>query len=589
MCLKVSTDNQTEQSNETGATSSGPTFSRRAFLGAGGSLAAAATVPSVNGSTTSPTTDTPEPTDDPDAADRTAINRLGVPDRTEIDHIEARDVKQVREAFEEADTEYVGPADLGIQPDSIQPIGEKVKRAAENERVLRLPPGDYLIRNRLTITASNWGIVGTGQRPEDVRIHGEGETILINQRSGENVRMENFAMQNGPERGVGMVLIAERNLRVKNVHHRGLSHREGRDGNSEQYNHQVVSLTIQITDPDGIGVVENFVKLSPTEVGGHAQNDSAFGSWGLHEGTVYVRDSKLANGGGDGSTYVSRAPGGWRFTRCRITNTHMSAFRVGGPKDWVVSCTVSISFSESQQINSLDSSPPGMNGIVWETANSPVDSAIGLAGGLVDGCKIVMHDLGDDGSRGAVCVSGSHGGVVVRNTDIINHTYRPSINLDGPGTHGIGTGAMPETPHTIWLENITISGSGSGVAIDNDGRDVNGFNVCIENGNEAQGLPQSALGCAPNNPAPTSRPGYVSVLLRKVDPSTLPSGNGAPPAPSVPGSAGSSTTHGTGGSGAIAEAAAQLLVVLVLLVIGIGVFTLAATAGIAWSLKWIVE
>ncbi len=408
----------------------------------------------------------------------------------DLDHIEERDVRQVRNRLD--DIKVVdGVADLGLDTTGQQPVDEKIRAAAERGEIVTIPPGDYLFSSTVSTSASGWGIVGTGETPRDVRLHGEGNMVLVEQRGGADVRIANLAMVNGtsgevatnpyngrgPPRGSGLKLILADGLDVQNIEHIGVSPREGVSGDHEEFNHQTGSLTIQITNHDGVGVVDGFRKTSPTEISGHAENDAAFNSWGQHEGTCYVRNSTVHNGGGDGCTYVSRCPGAWRFTNCAFKYHTMSGIRAGGGDSWARRCTIVLDVTETRARNNiLDDLNPGSNGIVWESASSVAPGGRNEAGGLIDGCEIVMRAV--NGSRGGIVVDGSNGGLVIRNTRIVNHTDQPSINVEAPGSSHMNDFEIPDGPLPVYLRNVTLTGRGSGPAINGE-RGVVGTNVTV--------------------------------------------------------------------------------------------------------------
>lgn len=563
---------QTERSDQTSQAG----VSRRAFLGAGatilgGTLAASAPVPAAA------------------ALQGAPENRALAP--ADLDRIEHRDVTHVEQRVPDphSDSERVvnGVEDLGLDPTAQDNAQGAIQRAAARGDVVELPPGDYMLNSTVTTQSSGWGIVGTGEQPEDVRLHGRGALQLIEQRGGSDVRLENFAMVNGTDgevatdlhdgrggpRGVGLKLLVEDGLLVRDVHHIGVSPREGNDGNHEDFDHQKASLTIQITDPDGVGLVQRFQKTSPTEVSGHAENDAVFNSWQQHRGTCYVQDSLINNAGGDGATYVARSPGNWRFVRCAFQNNYANTLRLAGAGSWAKSCTI-LCDSDADDVNNLlfpDVAP--MNPIVWESGSSRVAPG-GQSGGLVIGCRIIMRSV--PRSAGAISVDGSHGGVAIVDTEIINDTDQPCIAAGTADGSFMNNHQRPDLPHALYLEGLQLTGSGSGAAILINGRpQTTGQQVCVQHPGAVTGLPDAALGCTgsdggdPGSAAPELFPRLVT------DPDAT---TGTGPAPDVPG-------VGGGLTGALAAAHRYMTMVIVVVIAGLLAAALAsiATAWLVWE------
>ena len=494
-----------------------------------------------------------------------------------LDAEETEHYRALESRIEANTQETVTLAELGGAPNSMVPIDGQIQQAARNGQVVDLPPGEYVLNDTVSTAASGWGIRGTGDSPRDVVIRGSGKMLLVDQRGGENVIIENLTMDNGSsgDAGVGMRFNVTRSLRIRNVHHIGLSPRQGSNGTRQQYDHQESSLTVNVHSPDGVAVIENFVKRSPTEIGGHRQNDATFASWSQHRGLVYVRNSEVQNAGGDGATYISRTNGGWRFSGCLFQNCHANSLRLGGGRSWARNCTIAVDIITSRQVNQVKASgKAAMNPIVWEGGTSRHFRAQNSVGGLVDGCRIVMHNV--EGCRGGITVDGSHGGVVIRNTTIVNHTDAPCINLEASDGSHMNNNLAPPRPHPCWIENVLIDGTGSGVAID-DNRNSSGANVCIRNGMEVRGFPESALGCASDG-GNVQPPAHVANLISGLGGPHAVNASGAPAA-TLP------AARGPSASGTIAAAVGNFVSSVATLFIYGLLFVFAGIGGLIWLFK----
>jgi hypothetical protein len=448
------------------------------------------------------------------------------PDPTELDHLEARHIQSIRRNLPEPSADRAdvvrGVADLGLDPTGQDPVDGEIQAAADRGDLVTLPPGDYLFASTVTTSADGWGIAGQGDAVQDVRLHSRGNREIIDTSGGRNLRFANFALVNGRNgevgttlhdrrggpRGCGINVTVEDGAEFRNIHHIGVTPREGLTGDNEQFNDQTGSLIINVTDPDGAAVVENVRIASPTEVSGHAENDGLLQSWSQHRGIVYVRGSLIANGGGDGATYLSRTAGGWRFTDCTFRQNYASSLRLGGGVSWVRRCTILVDGTNDTTNNILAElqrigNKPKQHPIVWESSSSMTDAASGRAGGLVDGCEILMRSV--HGSRGGIAVDGSAGGLVVRNTRVENHTDEPCLSVDAPGSSFMNDYETPAGPHSVFLKNLELVGSGSGAAITAEGRRVvgRGVSISMPNGGDVEGATLEGR----------ERPGFVGDLL----------------------------------------------------------------------------
>lgn len=417
-----------------------------------------------------------------------------------LDHYEMRSVHQVVDVQVAHDLEPQPATDLDLDRTHNLHPEEPVYQLDPGESVdlsdnttHELQPGTYVIPVTLTGEVRNWTLRGTGESPTDVRLVTRGRSRpLCNIRGGENIRIENLSMHNGTngEIGVGMTFNIEDGLVIRNVHHTGLSPNEGNSGDGEQFDRQECSLTVQVTTEDGVAITDGFVKRSPTIVGGHAENDSPLASWAGHRGLWYIRNSVLANAGGDGSTYTSRTAGGLRFENCLFENNYASAVRVGGGESWVRNCTIRMNREQADAVNTvLTPDTMGMNGIVWESSSAVSAAGRNRAGGLVDSC--VIEALSTGGSVGCLHVDGSHGGIIVRNTHIRNETDRPTLIAEVPGSSFMNDYEIPNDPHGMYLENCKFTGAGPVAAVDIKGRpEASAQGLCVQmpNGGAVSGV-----------------------------------------------------------------------------------------------------
>jgi hypothetical protein len=147
----------------------------------------------------------------------------------------------------------------------------------------------------------------------------------------------------------------------------------------------------------------------------------------------------------------------------------------------------------------------------------------------VENCRIEVRSTG--GSIGHVHVDGSHGGVIVRDTVIVNDTDDPSVRAERPGSSFMNDFELPADPRGMYLENVRLTGDGTGAAIDIDGRRAIGTGVCVQmpNGGAVSGIQLSGVGCG-GVEAPDRPPLYQRILSLQA--------GGVPAAPDVIGATG---------------------------------------------------
>lgn len=356
---------------------------------------------------------------------------------------------------------------------------------------VELPPGTYTIPTTLQGSVDNWTLRGTGDSPQDVRLITRGQNKrLIEIHGGSNIRVENLTIHNGTdgEHAVGIRIDGTGGILTKDIHHTGLSPREGNTGNHEQFNRQENSLYITVSQSDGVAITDGFVKKSPTEVSGHAENDPIFTAYASHRGIWYVRNSVAMHAGGDGATYASRTRGGIRFTNCVFKNNYASSIRLGGGQSWVRNCTVICDHQQATGIDLLSPTATHMSPIVWE-AGGVYEGARSRTGGLIENTRVELRSVPAGQTRGCIGIDGSSGGVIVRNCQLINSTESPSVAVDAPGSSFMNDYQIPAEPHGIYLENLQLSGDGTGPAIAASGRRVLAQGICISmpNGGAVRG------------------------------------------------------------------------------------------------------
>lgn len=363
--------------------------------------------------------------------------------------------------------------DAGADPTGAEPVGAAVESAMAPDTRIEVPPGTYQLAPRpIEVPADNIGFVATDPSADtvfrfDEGYHGpflrcERDALLF---KGIDVDMSGSARESGYMR-----IQAPSRFRVEDVEYIGRGQGPG------------FAFQVAVTeDSDGVGTLRNVRvphgsrpdRYAPP--GGEKGNGRIGVYAGLtHHGTLRIQNCEFSEFGNNG-VYASRTPGDVRVEDSYFLNNGPNSIRLSGAGSWAKRCLVELDFDEY-------SGPPtgtewGAWGISCEnaqegrTANEYPPEEPGM---LVEDCRVEFRKLDDLGVAGAaIRLASKARSMVVRNTEIRVDTERGF----GRSTHAVLrvnpfldhrmyrlNRPDPPEPHSITLENVTVTGSAAGDA-----------------------------------------------------------------------------------------------------------------------------
>ena len=170
-------------------------------------------------------------------------------------------------------------------------------------------------------------------------------------------------------------------------------------------------------------------------------------------------------------------------------NNYATSIRLGGGQSWVRNCTVICDHQQATGIDLLSPEVTHMSPIVWESGGAYAGTH-SRTGGLIENTRIELRSVPAGRTQGCISVDGSNRGVIVRDCHLINETESPSLTAEQPGTSFMNDNRLPAGPHGLYLENLRLTGAGSGPAIAVSGRRALARGICVSmpNGGAIQGV-----------------------------------------------------------------------------------------------------
>lgn len=371
--------------------------------------------------------------------------------------------------------------DLGMDPDGTEAIDETFGDAIADHTLIEFPRGEYRFDGQTTVDeVRNFGVRGTGANRNDVVFSTPATDgpFFLRIESGRNVLFENVTFDIGPGPGsTGLVPIVEDGLVVRNVEFVGFT--------PTANNGAVDNLRPSITDPDGEGIVDTFVRTGPTDITTHGSEGDDHNAGCIfvgrrHEGTLYIRNSHIENTGTN-TIYASRTPGNVRIESCEFRNNNQTTLRLGGEGSYVKD---SLFVADTENAHP-DNEGPYINphGVIWETGD------FGKTGGFIENCRFVWRSAPERASP-IIWVDGSAGSMTIRNSRIESHVdgIQP-VRYDSPRNPRLGVTA--DRPWAVTLTDTVVTGTASGewAAVEITGRDGTAIrNSRVEMSGECRGI-----------------------------------------------------------------------------------------------------
>jgi hypothetical protein len=332
--------------------------------------------------------------------------------------------------------------DLGWDPTGERPIDLRL----QSDTRIDVPPGEYLVAEESRAeNLRRFALVGTGDRPEDVRFRptrGDAHWFLNLRRGTRDVVVQNLAIDSRDEWPgcLGNAFVVDGGLRLQDVHYLGRTPNE--------HTGSVSLLPVYATDPDGVVVLDGVEMTGPSELATYPKNPLAVFAGPEHEGTLYVRNSRFANRG-EHAIYASRCVGDVRIENCWFKNNQNSHVRISGDGSWARDCRFEWATDDHPNRGSFQAT----TGLVFESGFQ------GFSGGLAERCTFVCRSSAPN--SGCLKVDGSQGAVTVRDCTfaVARGVAAPAIQVDAPGDSHMIDG-LPAKPWTVTLENVHVTHAG---------------------------------------------------------------------------------------------------------------------------------
>ncbi|MFC7250479.1 twin-arginine translocation signal domain-containing protein [Halomicroarcula sp. GCM10025324] len=344
--------------------------------------------------------------------------------------------------------------DLGMDPTGQEPIDDELQATLEQGNVLvAFPPGRYLFESEPEPQpVTNWGVLGLGTEPRDVRFvttPGEGRNLL-NSDGGSGQLVENVAFDysDSTEGSIGLIMRATDKIHVQDVEFVGF--------NPTVEGGALDNLVPMALDPDGTAVVDGLVRTGPTDIvsHGHLDNNANAGCIWLgerHVGNLYIRNSHIANTGTN-AIYASRTRGGVHISDSLFENNNQTSLRVGGEGSVVENCRFVIDTETVHPDNQGSLINP--HGIIWETGR------LGMTGGRIENCEFIVRNS-PERTQAAVWADGSAGSFELVDCRFeIDADGVQAIRIDDPRDPRLGVTA--ERPWNATIRNVVAVGNSFG-------------------------------------------------------------------------------------------------------------------------------
>jgi hypothetical protein len=387
---------------------------------------------------------------------QTPSTRTEEPQASEATTLESSDSLSPRHGIVfETVVDAVG--DLGMDPNGKQPIDDQLLASFNQGNVLiTFPPGKYRFETQPPAEpVTNWGVLGLGKKPTDVRfVTTPGQSRrFVNSDGGSGQLVENVAFDYSQSQkgSLGLVMRANDKVHVQDVEFIGFNPVVG-DG-------AIDNLVPMALDPDGTAVVDGLVRTGPTDIvsHGHLDNNANAGCIWLgqrHVGDLHIRNSHISNTGTN-AIYASRTRGGVRISNCRFENNNQTSLRIGGEGSIVENSQ----FIIDAEMLHPDSRGSLINphGIIWETGR------LGMSGGRIENCEFTIKNT-PERTKAAVWADGSAGAFEVTDCQFeIDANGVQALRIDDPRDPRLGVTA--ERPWNVTIRNIVAKGSSYGEPI----------------------------------------------------------------------------------------------------------------------------
>ena len=363
-------------------------------------------------------------------------------------------------------------SDLGWDPTG----GTAITLPFNDNYLIEVPPGTYLVDTKQSGSAVAWGLVGQGNTPEDVTFVGpDGAALRLFEftRGSRDILVENVSLdhQDTIAGCAGMAFLTEAGLLVHDVHYLGTT--PNSNTNSTEL------LPFYIFEPSGTAILDGVEMTGPSELADYPSNPLAIFSGAEHAGTAYIRNCRVANRG-EHAIYASRCSGDIRIEDCWFKNNQNTHVRISGEGSYCKDSTFVWDVDNHPNIGEFEAT----TGLTFESGDQ------GFTGGLVERCEFVVHSSANN--SGCLKIDGSHGSVTVRKCTFDIRDDVTPVLAQAPGDSNM-TDVVPAEPHELTFDSVHVTSIGapdfwSDAVVDIDGRDGTLLTECCISADGRDGL-----------------------------------------------------------------------------------------------------
>ncbi len=346
--------------------------------------------------------------------------------------------------------------DLEMDPSGNSSIDTTLQKSIERgNELVAFPPGEYRVTEGVTTdSVNNWGLVGLGSDPGDVRfIYTSSEGIIFITTDGgdgqliKNVTIDYNQQKNGT---VGIVLRGNDNLFVVDLQYVGFDPTSSNGDNT--------NLSVEVFNPDGEALAEGVVRTGPSMIASHASqgppsNSPFFWLGGRHRGTLKINNWHIENTGGN-AIYASRTNGTVQVEDSTFVNNNQSSVRISGDDCYCRNCSFVIDTDNDHPDNEYaEGDYINPNAVMWESGDRS------NSGALIKGCEFIYRSRPDNSrTLRAVRGLGNIGDFEVRDTRFLLDTADTmAIYAEDPENPSFGSTASK--PWNVTVESVRITGS----------------------------------------------------------------------------------------------------------------------------------
>lgn len=326
---------------------------------------------------------------------------------------------------------------------------EKVSLPDDDNTLIEVPNGEYIVGNNVFRDVKNWGVVGLG---DDVTFKPDvGRCVRIIQVDSDypcrNILFENieFNQRSGLEAGIELTITVSDGLEIHDCKRTGKTPNRLTAGGP--YNYEPNGLTVSIHNDSGSGTINNWTDHCETEVVGYPKNSQGiFAGWSCR-GTLTIKNSSIKNQG-EHAIYASKA---WNvhIENCELVNNVNTNCRIAGEGSYIEDSVIGFN-RDADYTNHADEDGMKATKIFrWENSRK------GVSGGHIKNCEIFCETDGLSTCK-LLQIMGNSGGITIEDT-----TFRNNSDSEGVVIDPIGSGWRGYEPPVDWVRFINCKFTGN--------------------------------------------------------------------------------------------------------------------------------